>query len=545
MLRQYKDGGRLPIWELAANYTDCMIGYHAIPVIVDAYVKGIRDWDTELALEAMIKSAQSDRFGLAAYKKNGFIKASDEPESVSKNLEYAYDDWCIAIMADSLGKDSIAKIFYERAQYYKNLYDPSSGFFRGKNAYSWFSPFKPEEVNFHYTEANAWQYSLFTPQDISGHIELKGGDENYEKHLDSMFLSKVKTTGRHQPDVTGLIGQYAHGNEPSHHMAYLYNYVGKASKTQKYVAKILNEQYTEKPDGLSGNEDCGQMSSWYVLSSLGFYPVTPGLDYYTIGTPIFEKAKINLENNKTFEIILNTGPSTDLYFLDNEQYIQKGISFWQNFSLPEKYYGFFYNYGDLDWAINELNSSGFEGDMARAPCRDGVCSGANSGIYQRPPHFGVGTFGINSADSIDAYRYGPLHIHEVTHSVVAAQWIGAARNPQQSANDASPCWLNEGIAHAAGLSLGVGTYEEYLDIRSSQVTGRHIKAPFNDYSPSTILNYYNNSIPGACVRNPDYVLGYSIGFLTVEAMNAMAGADSAMHMYAVMASGKDLSLIHI
>jgi hypothetical protein len=177
--------------------------------------------------------------------------------------------------------------------------------------------------------------------------------------------------------------------------------------------------------------------------------------------------------------------------------------------------------------------------MARAPCRDGVCSGANSGIYQRPPHFGVGTFGINSSDSIDTYRYGPLHIHEVTHSVVAAQWIGVARNPQQSANDASPCWLNEGIAHAAGLSLGVGTYEEYLDIRSSQVTGRHIRAPYNDYSPSTILKYYNESIPGICTRNPDYVLGYSIGYLTVEAMNAMAGADSAMHMYSVMASGKD------
>ena len=302
LLRQYQDGGRLPIWELAANYTDCMIGYHAIPVIVDAYVKGIRDWDANLALEAMIKSAQNDKFGLEAYKKNGFIKASDEPESVSKNLEYAYDDWCIAIMADSLGKDSIAEIFYKRAQYYKNIYDPKSGFFRGKNAYSWFRPFKPEEVNFNYTEANAWQYSLFTPQDISGHIDLKGGNENYERHLDSMFLSKIKTTGRHQPDVTGLIGQYAHGNEPSHHMAYLYNYIGKPNKTQYYVAKILNEQYSENPNGLSGNEDCGQMSSWYVLSSLGFYPVTPGHDYYAIGTPIFKEAKINLENNKSFTI---------------------------------------------------------------------------------------------------------------------------------------------------------------------------------------------------------------------------------------------------
>ena len=313
LLRQYQDGGRLPIWELAANYTDCMIGYHAIPVIVDAYIKGIRDWDANLALEAMINSAQNDKFGLEAYKKNGFIKASDEPESVSKNLEYAYDDWCIAIMADSLGQDSIAEIFYKRAQYYKNLYDPKSGFFRGKNAFSWFGPFKPEEVNFNYTEANAWQYSLFTPQDISGHIDLKGGKENYEKHLDSMFLSKIKTTGRHQPDVTGLIGQYAHGNEPSHHMAYLYNYIGKPAKTQKYIAKILNEQYSEHPDGLSGNEDCGQMSSWYVLSSLGFYPVTPGHDYYTIGTPLFKKAKINLENNNSFIIKAQNVSDKNIY----------------------------------------------------------------------------------------------------------------------------------------------------------------------------------------------------------------------------------------
>ena len=253
--------------------------------------------------------------------------------------------------------------------------------------------------------------------------------------------------------------------------------------------------------------------------------------------------RISNENNifeiDSFEIILNIGPSTDLYFQDNEKYIQKGISFWQNFNLPEKYYGFFYNYGDLDWAINELTATGFEGGMARAPCRDGICSGANSGIYQRPPHFGVGVFGINNADSVDPYRYGPLHIHEITHSVVASQWIGNASNPQQSANDASPCWLNEGIAHAAGISLGVENYQEYLDMRSSQVTGRHMQSPYNDYSPTAIMNYYNDSIPGVCERNPDYVLGYSIGYLTVEAMNAISGADSAMHMYSIMASGSD------
>ena len=280
-------------------------------------------------------------------------------------------------------------------------------------------------------------------------------------------------------------------------------------------------------------DDCEYVSIGELNANINNIPQFAWNDYQRI-----YDENIKFEN-ESFEIILNIGPSTDLYFLDNEQYLQKGINFWQNFALPEKYYGFFYNYTDLDWAVNELTSSGFEGGIARAPCGDGICNGANSGIDHRPPHFGVGVFGINSSDSIDAYRYGPLHIHEVTHSVVSAQWIGIARNPQQSANDASPCWLNEGIAHAAGLSLGVGTYEEYLDIRSSQVTGRHIKAPFSDYSPSTILKYYNESIPGICTRNPDYVLGYSIGYLTVEAMNAMAGADSAMHMYSVMASGKD------
>lgn len=313
LLRQYKEGGQLPIWELAANYTGCMIGYHAIPVIVDAYVKDINNYDVDLALEAMVHSAMQDDLGLKSYKENGFISASDEPESVSKNLEYAYDDWCIALLADSLGKEKIASTFYQRGQYYKNLFDPSTGFFRAKKSHTWFSPFKPEEVNFNYTEANAWQYSLFVPQDIIGHIKLMGGVKNYERHLDNMFNASTKTSGREQPDVTGLIGQYAHGNEPSHHMAYLYNYIGKAHKTQKIVRQILDEQYTHLPDGLSGNEDCGQMSAWYVLSAMGFYSVTPGLDYYTIGTPIFEKATLNLENGNTFIITAKNVSKKNIY----------------------------------------------------------------------------------------------------------------------------------------------------------------------------------------------------------------------------------------
>jgi len=359
LLRQYKDGGKLPIWELAGNYTNCMIGYHAIPVIVDAYIKGIRDYDTNLALEAMVHSAMQEDFGLSSYKKNGFISASDEPESVSKTLEYAYDDWCIAIMADSLKKENIAKKFYERGQYYKNLFDPSTSFFRAKKSHTWFSPFKPEEVNFNYTEANAWQYSLFVPQDIKGHIELMGGEKNYEKHLDSLFKNNSKTSGREQPDITGLIGQYAHGNEPSHHMAYLYNYIGKPFKTQERVRQILKEQYTNHADGLSGNEDCGQMSSWYVLSAMGFYPVTPGLDYYSIGSPLFEKTTINLEDGKAFNILANNVSEKNIYI---QSAILNGKEYEKNYIKHQD----IINGGSLifemgsepsDWGENEIATS--------------------------------------------------------------------------------------------------------------------------------------------------------------------------------------------
>ena len=363
-LRQYKDGGQLPVWELAGNYTGCMIGYHSISVIVDAYMKGITDFDTELALKAMLHSANQNHLGLKNYKKNGYISSSDEAESVSKTLEYAYDDWCIAEFANKIGKDSIATVFYKRAQNYKNLFDPSTNFFRAKNQYSWFSPFNAEEVNFNYTEANAWQYSLYVPQDISTHIELMGGKENYENHLDKMFSASTKTSGREQADITGLIGQYAHGNEPSHHMAYLYNYIGKCYKTQKYVKQILDEQYSNLPDGLSGNEDCGQMSSWYVLSSLGFYCVTPGLDYYTIGTPLFEKASLNLKNGNTFVIKANNVSEKNFYIqsatLNGEEYNKSYIShsdinsggeiIFQMGSSPS-------NWGNTDIPISEIKNN--------------------------------------------------------------------------------------------------------------------------------------------------------------------------------------------
>jgi predicted alpha-1,2-mannosidase len=301
-LKQYQQGGELPIWELAGNYTGCMIGYHAVPVIADAYLKGLRDYNTNLALEAMVHSSKQDKLGLSALKAKGFIAAGDEAESVSKTLEYAYDDWCIAEMAKSMEENNIYEEYILRAQNYKNIFNPEVGFAQGKMNGGWTYNFNPAEVNFNFTEANSWQYSMFAPQDISGMIKQYGGVQKFEDKLDELFATEMELNGRHQVDITGLIGQYAHGNEPSHHMAYLYNYIGKPWKTQEKISQILNEQYQNLPDGLSGNEDCGQMSAWYVLSSMGFYSVTPGMDYYAIGTPHFDSAKINLENGKTFEI---------------------------------------------------------------------------------------------------------------------------------------------------------------------------------------------------------------------------------------------------
>lgn len=302
LLAKYDEGGILPIWPLAANYTGCMIGYHAVPVIADAYLKGIRGYDTEKAFEAMKHSGLQDKLGLKSYMEFGFIPVEEESESVSKTLEYAYDDWTIAQMAKAMGKIEDYNIFSERAQYYKNVFDPETKFMRGRFRNTWFAPFDPYEVNFNYTEANAWQYSFYVPQDISGLISLMGGKTAFENQLDKLFTAKQETSGRQQADITGLIGQYAHGNEPSHHMAYLYNFVNKPAKTQEKVHQILNELYQNAPDGISGNEDCGQMSAWYVFSALGFYPVTPASNQYIIGTPLFEKATINLEDGKTFEI---------------------------------------------------------------------------------------------------------------------------------------------------------------------------------------------------------------------------------------------------
>jgi len=313
-LVQYEQGGRLPVWELAANETDTMIGYHAVSVIADAAAKGIDRIDLEKAFAAMKHSAElRDYRGLGGYIDHGFLAMEEERESVSKVLEYAYDDWCIAQVARLLGKTSDYERYSRRAQSYKNVFDPSSGFMRPRTNGNWLEPFDPREVTFAFTEANSWQYTFFAPQDIDGLIDLMGGRRAFAEKLDQLFAAEGRATGLEQLDITGLIGQYAHGNEPSHHMAYLYNYVGQPWKTQARVRQIMDQFYKAGPDGLVGNEDCGQMSAWYVLSAAGFYPVTPGSKVYAIGSPLFPEVRFKLENGRSFVIKARGVSSSNIY----------------------------------------------------------------------------------------------------------------------------------------------------------------------------------------------------------------------------------------
>lgn len=302
MLLHHAQAGRLPVWELWGNETDCMIGYHSVSVIADAWAKGIRGFDAQQALRAMVHSAELEHFGLGAYQRRGFISSEDEPESVSKTLEYAYNDWCIAQLAGALGEREIERRFLARSRQWQNLYDPKTGFLRARRNGGFVEPFDPYEVNFHFTEANAWQYAFFMPHDMEHYTALAGGPDMLTRRLDALFNADTRTTGRDQSDITGLIGQYAHGNEPSHHVAYLYNRSSRPSSTEVWVSRIMNELYHDAPDGLSGNEDCGQMSAWYVLSALGFYPIAPGAPEYSTGIPLFEKVSITLPNGRPLRI---------------------------------------------------------------------------------------------------------------------------------------------------------------------------------------------------------------------------------------------------
>lgn len=312
LLAHYEETGLLPVWSMQGNETNMMIGYHAVPVIVDAYFKGIKNLDVELAYKACKESAMDTTRQIDTYMKYGYIPIDEHHEnwSVSKTLEYAYDDWCVAAFAKDLGKDDDYNYFSKRAENWRHVYDSVSTFMRPKfKTGEFIEHFIPKEYTPYFCESNAWQYIWSVPHNIEGLIS-EIGEEAFERKLDSMFSYYPSSNDKLPIFSTGMIGQYAHGNEPSHHVGYLYNYIGKSWKTQEKIRQILETQYKNEPNGHCGNEDCGQMSSWYIFSSLGFYPVNPAQTAYSFGSPLFDKATLNLENGKTFIVeALNVSPS--------------------------------------------------------------------------------------------------------------------------------------------------------------------------------------------------------------------------------------------
>jgi predicted alpha-1,2-mannosidase len=300
--------GILPVWAFNGLETWCMIGYHAVPVIADAYMKGIRGYDTTEALEAMVASADYGPYdGIAQYRELGYVPIDEEGEAASKTLEYAFDDWTISQVAKDMGDAKVAGEFDKRAGNWKHAFDPSTGFMRARKRDGAFrEPFDPTASGYgsDYTEGNAWQYSWYVPQDVAGLIQAHGSADKLLGKLDEAFDAKVDPKiFEHMEDITGLIGWYAHGNEPGHHVSYLYAYAGQPWRTQQRLKQIMDTQYKATPDGLAGNDDLGQMSAWYVFSTLGFYPVTPGSNQYVIGRPFLPQATLNLPGGKRFTVV--------------------------------------------------------------------------------------------------------------------------------------------------------------------------------------------------------------------------------------------------
>ena len=309
----YEQNGRLPVWNMWGSETDMMIGYHAVAVIADAYLKGIGNFDAEKALEACVATANLDDYrGIGTYKKLGYVPYNlKDPYnadnwSLSKTLEYAYDDYCIARMAEKMGRKDVADEFYKRSRNYRNVYNPQTGFMQPRDDKGNFvEPFSPDDYMPHICESNGWQYFWSVQHDVDGLMELAGGKERFAQKLDSMFTYHPGEDDELPIFSTGMIGQYAHGNEPSHHVIYLFNAVEQPWKTQHYAARVMHELYLNTPAGLCGNEDCGQMSAWYVFSAMGFYPVDPVSGRYEIGTPLYPEVKMRLANGKTFTVRAN------------------------------------------------------------------------------------------------------------------------------------------------------------------------------------------------------------------------------------------------
>ena len=315
-LAHYRETGLLPVWSMQGNETNMMIGYHAIPVLVDAYFKGVSNFDVEEAYVACVSSAMDDARQIDIYKELGYIPVGEHHEnwSVSKTLEYAYDDWCLAQFAKDLGKQKDFEYFLDRSENWQNVYDSVSTFMRPKlNDGEFVKEFIAKEYSPYFCESNAWQYFWSVPHDVHGLVDIVGGAEKFEMKLDTMFTLDPLPEDKLPIFSTGMIGQYAHGNEPSHHVAYLYNYIDKPWKSQELTREILETQYKNEPNGHCGNEDCGQMSSWYILSSLGFYPVNAAQGIYTFGSPLFDEATLVLQNEKQFHVVVVNNSKTNMY----------------------------------------------------------------------------------------------------------------------------------------------------------------------------------------------------------------------------------------
>lgn len=314
-LHFYEQNGALPLWNLYGWETDMMIGYHAVPVIVDAYLKGIGDFDPVKALEACVTTANRDDYrSIGFYKEKGYVASDHENWSMSKTMEYAYDDYCIARMAEAMGEKEIADEFYRRSQNYRNVFNPETSFMQPRDSKGNFIPnYDPEAYIEDICESNGWQYYWSVAHDIDGLIELTGGEARFAERLDSMFTYETTDKSKLPIFSTGMIGQYAHGNEPGHHVIYLYNRIKQPWKTQQYAAQVMHTLYKNMPDGICGNEDCGQMSSWYVFSAMGFYPVDPISGQYEIGSPIFPEVKMYLANGKTFVVRAENVSDENIY----------------------------------------------------------------------------------------------------------------------------------------------------------------------------------------------------------------------------------------
>jgi predicted alpha-1,2-mannosidase len=334
MLAIYQQQGKLPMWHLMGNETNTMVGYSAVPIVVDAYLKGFKGFDVKLAYEAVKATAMRDDLGLKFVKKSGYIPADSVTESVATGLEYAIDDWSIAQMAKKMGFKADYEYFSKRGKNYQNYFDKQTHFMRGKlSATEWRTPFSPFESRHRkddYTEGNAWQYTWLVPQDVEGLIALQGGEQPFINKLDSLFTAKGNMGAEASNDISGLIGQYAHGNEPSHHITYMYSYAGQPWKTAEKVRYILKNFYTDKTDGIIGNEDVGQMSSWYVFSALGFYPVNPANGNYVFGSPLFDEVKVKLAGGKSIQMIAHNNSEKNIYIqgitLNGKKYTKSYIA---------------------------------------------------------------------------------------------------------------------------------------------------------------------------------------------------------------------------